>query len=166
MIVTKIITKKNVHFSCNLILYHEKFYKRLLFTIWLLLQNSWHKVITTPEHNTLASPGLKLQSLDLEPSALISTPLHFHTLPKVMTINTKCFIDTTNCYIARNVCGWDKTNPMFWLVTSAGKMGPSCPLRIGCIDPIHKKNLIRTYGCNSWTISVMKMQKVAEDQDS
>ena len=46
---------------------------------------------------------------------------------------------------------------VFWLVTRAGKMGPSCPIGISRFD------LAQTYKIrNSWTISGMKSQIVAE----
>ena len=46
---------------------------------------------------------------------------------------------------------------VFWLVTQATKMGPSCPFRISRFDPA------QTYKVrNSWTMSAMKSQKVAE----
>ena len=37
-------------------------------------------------------------------------------------------------YNAGSACGQYEPNPMFWLATWVGKMGPSCPLGIARFD--------------------------------
>ena len=43
--------------------------------------------------------------------------------------------------MAGSTRGQDEANPVFWLATRAGKMGPSCRLRIARFGPANKRLL-------------------------
>ena len=59
------------------------------------------------------------------------------------TVNLLDGVNWVNCfyYMADSASRQDDANPVFWLATQAGKMGPSCPLRIARFGPVNKRLL-------------------------
>ena len=55
-------------------------------------------------------------------------------------------INISRYCIAASLRGYLEANPVFWLATWAGKMGPSCPLGITRFGPTQEGKLL---GANS-----------------